>query len=109
MRVVDVKLSRIIDQAKRGNQEALAELVIRYKGHVFATPKLLYAARFHADHTVRLGKKNEAAHSRSTPMDSCVAYSFVTDWKPIYNYDKDPNGVPFSAASERDREMQWTF
>jgi len=35
MRVVDAKLSRIIDQARRGNQEAFAELVIRYKGHVF--------------------------------------------------------------------------
>jgi len=33
--VVDEKLSRIIDRARRGDQEAFAELVIRYKGHIF--------------------------------------------------------------------------
>ncbi|MFC9709096.1 RNA polymerase sigma factor [Paenibacillus sp. NPDC056933] len=33
--MVDEKLSRIIDRARRGDQEAFAELVIRYKGPVF--------------------------------------------------------------------------
>lgn len=33
--MVDEKLSRIIDRARRGDQDAFAELVIRYKGLVF--------------------------------------------------------------------------
>jgi len=33
--VVDEELSRIIDRARRGDQEAFSELVTRYKGHIF--------------------------------------------------------------------------
>ncbi|MCC3373626.1 sigma-70 family RNA polymerase sigma factor [Cohnella sp. REN36] len=33
--MVDEELSRIIDRARQGDQNAFAELVVRYKGHVF--------------------------------------------------------------------------